>query len=261
MGVHDNPAPGSQFDIIPLEPGCPWYSWSRPNVKWCEENLCAWITAPANTWSNVAYILFGLIMMRQAKKMKSPTLHLFGPASIITGVSSFAFHASYTYVFQIFDYFGMFCFVYLAIVVNFRRSNVIARSQQKVVFWSLVVVSTVLVPILGYFDLPYQLLVLGLVFFTLGQEIHIWRMSRKKGSHVVAAYGWNALGLLFLLAGVTCSALDATRVWCDPKNHLYNGHALWHLLTSIGLFCFFQFYKQFAWDKGMKGLPVVVVDA
>lgn len=69
----------------------------------------------------------------------------------------------------------MFCFVYLAIVVNFRRSNVIARSQQKVVFWSLVVVSTVLVPILGYFDLPYQLLVLGLVFFTLGQEIHIWR--------------------------------------------------------------------------------------
>lgn len=86
-------------------------------------------------------------------------------------------------------------------------------------------------------------------------------MSRKKGSHVVAAYGWNALGLLFLLAGVTCSALDATRVWCDPKNHLYNGHALWHLLTSIGLFCFFQFYKQFAWDKGMKGLPVVVVDA
>lgn len=54
--------------------------------------------------------------------------------------------------------------------------------------------------------------------------------------------------------------MDATRLWCDPKNHYYNGHALWHLLTSIGLFCIFQFYKQFAWDKGMKGLPVVVVE-
>lgn len=102
-------------------------------------------------------------------------MNLFGPASIITGVSSFAFHASYTYVFQIFDYFGMFCFVYLAIVVNLRRSNVIVRSQQKFVFWTLVNVSTMLVPIFGYFDLPYQVLVLGLVFFTLGQEIHIFR--------------------------------------------------------------------------------------
>jgi len=64
-------------------------------------------------------------MIRQARKVRSRTLAMFGPASIWTGVSSFAFHASYTYVFQIFDYFGMFCFVNLALVVNMRRSNTI----------------------------------------------------------------------------------------------------------------------------------------
>jgi len=123
---------GGQFDIIPVEIGCPWYSWTRPNVHWCEENLCAYITAPANTWSNLAYLFFGILMIREARRMKSRTLLLFGPASIITGVSSFAFHASYTYAGQIFDYFGMFCFVYLAIVVNCRRLGQV-RSEVRTV--------------------------------------------------------------------------------------------------------------------------------
>ena len=33
--------------------GCPWHSitetWGAPNVKWCEETLCQWISEPANT--------------------------------------------------------------------------------------------------------------------------------------------------------------------------------------------------------------------
>ena len=94
--------------IEPLQDGCPWADWTRPNMKWCENNLCAWITAPSNAISNIGYVLFGIIMIREAQKKNSKTLLLFGPASIITGVSSFTFHASYTYAFQIFDFFGMF---------------------------------------------------------------------------------------------------------------------------------------------------------
>ena len=91
---------GSQFVITPVEPGCPWEHWTRPNVKWCEDNLCAWITAPANTYSNLLYIFFGLRMIAEARRQKSTTLMMFGPASILTGVSSLVFHASYTYVGQ-----------------------------------------------------------------------------------------------------------------------------------------------------------------
>jgi hypothetical protein len=197
-------------------------------------------------------------MYRQAQRMHSKTLLLFGPASVITGVSSFAFHASYTYAFQIFDYFGMFCFVYLAIVVNLRRLGTITHGSQSLTFWSLVCGSTVAVPILGYYHFPYQLLVLGLVLLTVLQEVYLKRLSKSKGAHTIPTYRPYLVALLFLVAGLTCSALDATRVWCDPENHVINGHAMWHLLTSIGLYYFFVFYKQFAWDKGMQGLPVVV---
>ena len=223
-----------QFDIIPVELGCPWYSWTRPNVHWCEENLCAWITAPANTWSNVPYIIFGLVMMREARKMKSKTLMLFGPASIITGVSSFAFHASYTYAAQIFDYFGMFCFVYLAVVVNCRRLRQVGREGQNKMFWTLVVVSTVLVPILGAFNFPYQLLVFGLVIFTLVQEGILRYRSGRKGSHAIANYSKLLLGLAFLISGVTCSMLDATRIWCgEYQVGFYYPNFNFRLMISI----------------------------
>jgi hypothetical protein len=128
-------------------------------------------------------MVFGYLMILEARRMNSRTLLLFGPASIITGVSSFAFHASYTYAFQIFDYFGMFCFVYLAIVVNLRRLDVISVSSQSSVFWALVCGSTVVVPILGHFNFPYQLLVLGNVFVTLFQELRLRSISGAKGKH------------------------------------------------------------------------------
>ena len=76
---------GSQFEITPIEEGCPWYSWTRPNVKWCEENLCAWVTAPANTYSNLLYIILGVVMIRQARKVRSRTLAMFGPGINLDG--------------------------------------------------------------------------------------------------------------------------------------------------------------------------------
>ena len=53
----------------PLPPGCPWSGWAPPNVQWCEENLCALVTAPANTWSNLAYIVVGLVMWAAARRL------------------------------------------------------------------------------------------------------------------------------------------------------------------------------------------------
>ena len=47
-------------DITPLPPGCPWSGFAPPDLKHCETNLAAWITTPANTWSNLAYIAVGV---------------------------------------------------------------------------------------------------------------------------------------------------------------------------------------------------------
>lgn len=55
----ENIALAATFDIPPLPDGCPWSGWTLPNLKWCEDNVCAWVTAPANTWSNPGGNLVG----------------------------------------------------------------------------------------------------------------------------------------------------------------------------------------------------------
>jgi hypothetical protein len=251
--------------VTPLEPLCPWADWARPNLKWCEDNLCAWITAPANTWSNVLYIVFGLLMMREARRLRSPTLALFGPASIITGLCSFLFHASYTYFFQVWDYFGMFVFVYLPVIVNALRLGWISKASLRQVYALAVVLTTAAVPLMARYNLPYQSLVAVLVVLVGFQEYRLRIIATLKGEHVVPQYKEFAVALAFIGAGFICSMADASRIWCKPDNHLVNGHACWHVLTSIGLFALFKHYCQFAWDKGMlfdkgaRGLPVMVV--
>ena len=61
-----------------IEPGCPWYeaqqSYGAPNVNWCEPTVCSVINEPANTWSNLPYLLVSLVLI---KKMKDQPLKNF----------------------------------------------------------------------------------------------------------------------------------------------------------------------------------------
>ena len=41
------------------------------------------------------------------------------------------------------------------------------------------------------------------------------------------------------------SASDASRLWCDPSRHVFQGHAIWHVLNGIGLPLAFLHYRQF----------------
>ena len=59
------------MEVPSLAPQCPWYELSemaKPNVKWCEASQCSWITEPANTWSNLAFVFSGMIIWYLARK-------------------------------------------------------------------------------------------------------------------------------------------------------------------------------------------------
>ena len=98
-------------DIQPLPPDCPWGGWTPPDLQHCEANLCGWITTPANTWSNLAYVAVGVWIWRRAAKRDLLAAGGLGPVSIAVGVTSFAFHASYTFAGQVLDYGGMFLLI------------------------------------------------------------------------------------------------------------------------------------------------------
>ena len=66
-------------------PECVWTplrEWGGlPNVKWCEETLCGVIAEPANTWSNLAYLVVAVALWWFTRKDKERTLRFWAPVA------------------------------------------------------------------------------------------------------------------------------------------------------------------------------------
>ena len=234
--------------VTELEVGCPWSTWMRPNMKWCENNLCAWITAPANTWSNLAYIVVGILMLRQAGRRRR-TLFLFGPACIATGVCSLLFHASYTWFFQWFDFLGMYIFAWMPIILNLRRLGTLSARQQVRAYIAGVGSCGLLTVAFFYARLPFQLIVLVLILTSIAQEYHLRTKDKRADLRMFL------ISIAMLATAGLFSALDALDIMCDPDNHFLQGHAIWHLLSAVALYFTFGHYAQFSFD-GEEGLPL-----
>jgi hypothetical protein len=108
-----------------LRAGCPWVElrhWGGlPNVKWCEQSLCAWIAEPANTWSNLAYVLAAAALFALARRESSRTLRFFAPAALAVGLCSLVYHASVAFATQVLDFFGMYFYFLFLLALNLVR--------------------------------------------------------------------------------------------------------------------------------------------
>jgi hypothetical protein len=220
----------------PLPPGCPWSGFTPPNVDWCEEELCAWIVNPADTWSNLAYVALGLWMWRAARGRAD--LRLFGPASIAVGAFSFAYHASYTWALQFLDFVGMFLFCFLVIARNATRLGWIESPREPRFFALGVAGASALVPVLFELGVAIQLTVAACIAVALVQEA---ALARRAASPAGRSRDYAAGLALLALAGLA-SLLDVTRTWCDPADHWLQGHAIWHVLSALALAALFRFY-------------------
>jgi len=230
-------------------PGCPWYDLHAnhpPNVDWCEEKLCSWILTPFNTWTNLGYILVGLWIWWKMRNSKSRVLGFFGPAVFIVGITSLVYHASLNFYTQIFDFLGMYVFCVLLVMFNLSRSKegvTVFGLRLKWpepprairAFWGWTIAITVLTTVASMVHFPIQLFVFILILLIITTELKQTAPSRK--------YFWLTV-LCFLIAAIF-SALDVSRILCNPQNHYFQGHGIWHLLGGLALFFSFFHYRQF----------------
>ena len=222
-----------------LAPGCPWSGFTPPNIDWCERELCAQIVNPADTWSNLAYLLGALVMWQLARRAQRDDLAHFAPASLAVGAFSFAYHASYTWLFQFFDFVGMFVFCFLVIARNAVRLGWIAPTRERTLWLAGVLAASACVPLLFYAGIAIQSTVLALILLSVAQELALWWRAAPAERAGYASY-WGALAALS--AAAAFSLADVTRAWCDPDDHWLQGHALWHLLSALALVLLQRFY-------------------
>ncbi len=225
---------------------CPWHAlgeWGPPNIKWCEERLCAWVNEPANAWSNLAFVAVALgivALARRGRPLRTAALRRFAPVVALVGLCSFVFHASNTHVTQLLDFFAMYLFCGLLLGLNAARLGwlVAPRVLRTVLAGALGL--TAITAVIVRWQAPIQLIVLGLIVAIITTEVIALRRSPAR-PRMREFY----LAVALLAAALVCSLLDASRRWCDPADHLLQGHAVWHLLSALSLLAAFVHYRQF----------------
>lgn len=173
----------------------------------------------------------------RASRKETGALRLFSVAAAVVGVTSFALHASFTAFFQFFDFVGMFLFAAVLLAVDLERLGAIPRDRSPVVVAVATAASAAAFGLVRLAGLPVQPLVVLEALVLVGLEV---RLARGLSGEQLR-WLWGALGLTACAVGFWLA--DYTRILCDPTDHLFQAHAVWHLLTAAAMVTLFRFYR------------------
>ena len=226
-----------------------WTTWKPATCLpdcWCEAARAgSWILEPVNTWTNLLFVLAGIIFFLKAKRLTSGTNsltsdltfpRLYGFALVFVGLGSFFYHASQTFVGQWFDVFGMYLVSVFYISYNFYRIKWFNKSGFLFFYFG----TSLFLGLIIYFLPETRRWLFGAsILFTFIQTVWIQRRVKAK---VESRYLIGAV----LTYGVaqTVWILDKSRIWCDPYAWI-NGHGIWHILTAVAaILAYFYFASE-----------------
>lgn len=216
-----------------------WSGWEPATMRFNEMTAGGFITQPANTWTNLSYLAVALgLIFWYGKKGDKSLLAYFSVSAILVGLSSFLYHASSAFFFQVFDLASMYLLSAFLLSANLKRLTDFSGR------WGVVTI------ILGA-GLPVLVLLLvrgkiGAVLFgieillALALELMIVIRARAKTS-----YRDLGLALLFFSVAMIFWILDQQHLLFRPENHVLQGHALWHIINAFCYVFLYRFYLQF----------------
>ncbi|MDZ4845742.1 MAG: ceramidase domain-containing protein [Chitinophagales bacterium] len=216
----------------------------------CEASRPGYIKQPANTFSNIGFIVAGLIIAWQlssgrfSQNKNSFTRTIFYGAffsclAVLLGPGSMALHATTAKIGGFFDMLSMY------LIASF----VLAYSMQRSFLWkplqfTLVFLSTLAICLWANFQ-EYEIIfsffgnTAFAFFITLtivfeGLNMYTRKMKLNKV--------WGYVSLLSLLTAFVIWNLSRTDApFCDPSS-LVQGHGIWHLLCAFSVYSLFRMY-------------------
>lgn len=207
---------------------CPWDGFDAATISFCEDRLCATIAEPANAFTSLSKSLVGLWLIARCLKLGATPLWAIAIAALIQGPMGFALHATGTFWGEALDVSGMF--LISATLLSFSLAHRFAWPTKRLVFTWLVLVTS---------SIALLLIVrpIGIPLFSL--QLAGWIALEALTTTPQRRWLFWTIGVFAF--GFACWIADKTRVVCGPTNHVINGHALWHVATSLCLALFFSY--------------------
>jgi hypothetical protein len=226
-----------------------WTTWRGATCLpecWCEAaRTGSWILEPVNTWTNLLFIIAGIIFILKSEKLTNLSNKLnsdvlfpriYGSALVFVGVGSFFYHASQTFAGQWFDVIGMYFVSMFYISYNFYRIDWFTKKS----FLTFYLSSCLILGLIIFYLPETRRWLFGVsILFTLLQSL--WIQLKFKSTINNKYLYWS--GFSYLVAQTTW-LLDKNRIWCNPTGWM-NGHGIWHFLTGIAAFLiYFYFHSE-----------------
>lgn len=228
------------IEYIQIPPGCPYYGFETTIDLTCEEGLCSWLRQPANVYSSFIFFIPALYIIWYTFKNKVNSLQVMGVTGLFIGISSVMAHTTHLKVFGFADFTFQFFLILVLIWLNLQRT------PQKIPcsVWLFSLGVWIPCAVIQWFLMDLSLIVYGvLLTVVLLTELYAF-WSTRKGQY------WDyAKCAAFLFSGFIVFYLDAFKVICDPNNHVFQLHALWHFLAAASMFYLFRHYLQFYQSK------------
>ena len=205
---------------------CPWSIFTPGTVSFCEDRLCGWIVEPANFWSNIGYLLAAVVLGKRALRLEGTVLDRYSVTAFLIFIGSSVFHMTGVWWGEFLDLIGMFLFSGIWVVTVFQQMGFLGALPFT---WAYVGFVTMNVTIL-LLNRPMGI-ILFTIHITVVNVLEFYRVFRGQASYrdIKWVHG-------FFVPALGAWLLDIHKVVCDPNNHFFNGHAVWHLLNSVCLY-------------------------
>lgn len=229
-----------------------WDDWQPDYCRaincYCEPFRDSFVLQTASAYSNLAFMLVGLLILSHSqvrsdgfsrlsliRSQRAYSL-LFGLAAILIGAGSFFYHASLTRVGEWFDLMGLYLFASFLVLYNLARLRRISGTVFAAIYLGFNAIFGVqMIVARGLQQIVFGFLVAG----ALGLEavIHWQRRPHLQHHYFIAA-------IACFIIGAAIWILDSRGVLsCDPSSPV-QWHALWHLLSAASAGSLYLYYSS-----------------
>jgi hypothetical protein len=192
-----------------------------------------------NTYSNLALFLVAIVLFSRGVRTQNGTLRDFGVLATLIGISSSLGHASQIRALVSLDYASQFILFAYLISLNWERvtgeEDVSKRRWKRTLGLAAV------------FTLPNLIdKRAGVLVFVLLTGLYL--LSEYKGSLKTPARDYSKLksGLGIFAVAAVSFGLDTSGMVCKPTKHLFQLHAVWHMLVAFSLYQVAGYFSQFS---------------
>jgi len=229
-----------------------WFGpYSRAGHQFCETMRPGLIKQPANTWSNLGFVAAGLSMAwslargtfarnRNALTQSSFNATFFSCLVVLLGPGSMALHASGTELGGFIDVLSMYLVASFLAAYSAQRLFRFGTPIFALAFFAGLAFCIWADKKSGWRILHFGGGNIAFAFFltltTVFEAVNIFALK----IHQTPAWGFAALGAI-LLAFFIWNMSRSGCPWCVPDS-LIQGHAAWHLLDALSVYCLFRYY-------------------